>query len=113
MENTSTCYLHRLIAQSFIPNPVNKSFINHKNGEKTDNWYENLEWVTHAENVQHAYDAGLINKSKSVIDNSTGKIFKSSKEASLYLGIKQSTLKGYLNGTIKKNPTSMKYLSAA
>jgi hypothetical protein len=45
MENTSTCYLHRLIAQSFIPNPVNKSFINHKNGEKTDNWYENLEWL--------------------------------------------------------------------
>lgn len=110
---TKTYFIHRLIAETFLDNPQGKPFINHINGIKTDNTIENLEWVSHAENVQHAYDAGLINKSKSVIDNSTGRIFKSSKEASLYLGIKQSTLKGYLNGTIKKNPTSMKYLSAA
>jgi hypothetical protein len=60
---TSTFYVHRLIAQLFIPNELNKPNINHKNGKKTDNWYENLEWVTHAENIQHAFDTGLNNAS--------------------------------------------------
>ncbi len=55
--------IHRLIAQTFIPNLENKPEINHKNGIKLDNRIENLEWVTHKENMQHAYKNGLINKS--------------------------------------------------
>ena len=53
-------YVHRILAQIFLPNPLNLPEVNHKNGIKTDNKIENLEWVSKSENMQHAHKIGLI-----------------------------------------------------
>lgn len=54
--------IHRLVAQSFIPNPANKPVVNHINGDRQDNRVDNLEWCTTLENVQHAIRTGLVGK---------------------------------------------------
>ena len=52
--------LHRVIAEAFCEGFSEDKEVNHKNGDKTDNRAENLEWVTHTENLRHAYETGLM-----------------------------------------------------
>lgn len=54
-----TVQVHRLIAKAFIPNPNNLETVNHKNGIKTDNSVENLEWMSNLDNIRHAWKTGL------------------------------------------------------
>ena len=53
--------IHRLIAKTFIPNPLSKPCVNHIDGDKSNNLTSNLEWCTSKENIQHAMDTGLSN----------------------------------------------------
>jgi hypothetical protein len=107
--NPKTMRVHRVVALTFVPNPAQKLFVNHLDGDKLNNCVDNLEWVTHSENLKHAYAKGLIKKgSKRVRDLCSGELFKNVKEASMTLGIAYSTLKAYLVGT-RPNKTCLTY----
>lgn len=108
--------VNRLIAQTFIPNPENKPCVNHKNGVKTDNSVQNLEWVTYSENEIHSYKKlnknikgnvkkyknGINTKSKKIYCIENGIIFNSIKEAAKILKLYRSSITAQIKGRLKK-----------
>ena len=93
--------LHRLVAQTFLPNLEKKPVVNHIDGNKTNNVVSNLEWCTCAENNLHNYKAGLNkgHKRKVVqydLEMNEIKQFDSIKDASKELNICYTSIKAVL-----------------
>lgn len=57
-------YIHRLVAEAFIPNPDSLKYVNHKDFDKTNNNVSNLEWCSASYNIKYSYDAGRCEKSR-------------------------------------------------
>ncbi len=55
-------YVHILVARAFVPNPNNLPEVNHRDLNKRNNHWTNLEWVTHKENMHHAMQAKLVRR---------------------------------------------------
>lgn len=98
-------HVHRLVATAFIPNPHNKSEVNHIDGNKENNNADNLEWCTREYNMRHAYRNGLTNADihkKSVILYKKYGEYKSVTEAARALNVSEFALSHAIhrNGSI-------------
>lgn len=111
-------YIHRLVAEAFIPNPNNYPQINHKNENKSDNSVDNLEWCTASYNVSYTisikvkqinpktkeviqiYDSA--NKAAKAVNGNNTSILKCCKR------IKYNTYKGYIWRFINDNDYTIK-----
>jgi len=74
-------YVHRLVAEAFIPNEHGKPEVNHIDSNPLNNAARNLEWVTHAENIRHAMNHGNAAKSRKKVIRDDGTEYRSVTEA--------------------------------
>jgi hypothetical protein len=97
--------INRLVAEAFIPNPDNLPVVNHKDGDKQNNYDHNLEWTTYSGNNAHAIDNGLHALNKPIIQKDMdGKVlgsYYSTREAEKVTGIDNSTISKACKGLRK------------
>jgi hypothetical protein len=102
--------VHRLIAETCIPNPLNLKQVNHKDGNKLNNNIDNLEWCTNSYNTQEGYDKGLYhskhrcNPIVATHKNTGVKYkFKSIRECADQLNLNRKTITSILKGCKETN----------
>lgn len=99
-DQLQTFMIHRLVAMAWIPNPDNLPQVNHKDEDKTNNHYTNLEWCNHAYNMNYGTrtERASQRRYKSVRCVETGIVYPSVKAAGDAAGIEPTGISACLNG---------------
>ena len=107
-------YIHRLVAEAFVPNPNNYTEINHKDEDKSHNVWLNLEWVDHISNCTYGTRNSRISKNKSKhsvnqysVDGTFIKHWSSVYQIKQELGIDRAAINRVCQG---KQKTSLGYV---
>ena len=105
---TNGYYVHRIVAEAFIPNPQNKPLINHIDENRANNVVSNLEWATSSENVNHGSRNDKVSKkfsetgiSRPVICVETRIVYSSGKQAKRETGIDDGSINHACTGRCK------------
>lgn len=102
-------FVHRLVAETYIPRPRNCNEVNHKDGHKQNNCIDNLEWCSRRDNILHGHDHGLYRTRKPIVATNleTGNKanFSGQREAARILGVNQ----GNINRALKKGTNAYGY----
>lgn len=87
-------YIHRLVAESFVPNTDNQPVVRHLDDDPENNHVKNLAWGTQADNVRDMYENGEGSNRRITLKNSSGKIerFDSHTQAARALGVSKSAI---------------------
>lgn len=113
---TKDSLIHRLVAAAYIPNPLGKEEVNHKDANKKNNHVSNLEWVTHAENMRHAHENKLITygfetANSHYTEEQIRNVFRLMEEGWRYKDISQETGVGYQHIINLRNNTRHKNIA--
>ena len=91
----------RLVARTFLGEPLPGYTVNHKDGNRMNNQIDNLEWLSRGDNIRHAFDNGLYSASIKIYaaSDGNGSVFRSMSEFDRYIGRKV----GYTSNALKRN----------
>ena len=84
------CFVHRIVASTFIPNPELKAEVNHIDSNKQNNSISNLEWVSHDENMKHSAASGLRKRTHTVDKIQAKKVCSRNPPANRRLSMEQA-----------------------